>query len=45
MTPKIECRNITKVFIQKGKQRLQIGTADAIAKIPDIQFSSQGKAP
>ncbi len=24
MTPKIECRNITKVFIQKGKQRVHV---------------------
>ena len=37
MTPKIECRNITKVFIQKGKQRVHV-LEDISLEVRDKEF-------
>ena len=37
MTPKIECRNITKVFIQKGKQRVHV-LEDISLDVRDKEF-------
>jgi NitT/TauT family transport system ATP-binding protein/sulfonate transport system ATP-binding protein len=37
MTPKIECRNITKVFIQKGKQRVHV-LEDISLDVGDNEF-------
>ncbi len=37
MTPKIECRNITKVFIQKGKQRVHV-LQDISLDVRDKEF-------
>jgi NitT/TauT family transport system ATP-binding protein/sulfonate transport system ATP-binding protein len=37
MTPKIECRNITKVFIQKGKQRVHV-LEDISLSVRDKEF-------
>lgn len=37
MTPKIECRNITKVFIQKGKQRVHV-LEDVSLDVHDKEF-------
>jgi ABC-type nitrate/sulfonate/bicarbonate transport system ATPase subunit len=37
MTPKIQCRNITKVFIQKGKQRVHV-LEDISLEVRDKEF-------
>ncbi len=37
MTPKIECRNITKFFIQKGKQRVHV-LEDISLEVRDKEF-------
>jgi NitT/TauT family transport system ATP-binding protein/sulfonate transport system ATP-binding protein len=37
MTPKIECRNISKVFIQKGKQRVHV-LEDISLEVRDKEF-------